>query len=237
MIFILSLLLIHFLHLLPRLPLSSSYLRLVNHPDERAEEDLVGMVSLQALGPPLQGQSRWTRSFLLPREVRRERSALVFLILCRILISFLSPFSFSFSCRIPLFPVYPFSVLIGATVVICRTDKGYLFGGYTTATWDQSNLWKTDASSSIFTLANPNAIPPTKLTVAQPTYATFCYSNRGPSFGYNHDICLFYGSGTGYCESGSYSSNVVGSSQFVSSNGSGTQSFTIQDLEVFAVSQ
>jgi hypothetical protein len=43
-------------------------------------------------------------------------------------------------------------------------SKQYLFGGYTSTSWKNTNetIWDNDPSAFLFTLINPHEIPPTK---------------------------------------------------------------------------
>lgn len=84
----------------------------------------------------------------------------------------------------------------GPTLTIIRTvDKGYLFGGYASASWASSKTYIRNANSSfLFTLINPYEIPPTKYSVSVPVYALFSHKNNCATFGGGHDICICSGS-------------------------------------------
>jgi BTB/POZ domain-containing protein KCTD9 len=95
----------------------------------------------------------------------------------------------------------------GPTLTIIRSHHNYLFGGYSPIPWDSTNTDKkhafgyspirtdTDkkhADSFIFTLTNPNNIPPTKYaydTQKPHTRTIGCYEEYGPLFG--GDITVF----------------------------------------------
>ncbi len=51
----------------------------------------------------------------------------------------------------------------GPTLTVIRTKQGYIFGGYAPDSWESGDmLWKANPNTFIFTLVNPNGIPPTK---------------------------------------------------------------------------
>ncbi len=79
----------------------------------------------------------------------------------------------------------------GPTITLILAN-GYLFGGYTTANWEniKKDLWTTDKSAFLFTLINPYRIPPTKYPVeSSGNCATRSWSGYGPTFG-KFDICI-----------------------------------------------
>jgi archaellum component FlaC len=54
----------------------------------------------------------------------------------------------------------------GPTLTVIQSSEGYLFGGYTAASWDiENNLWMVDTTAFLFTLTNPHNILPTKYTI------------------------------------------------------------------------
>ena len=81
----------------------------------------------------------------------------------------------------------------GPTLTIIQSKEGYLFGGYSPESWENTpkNTYKTNPFTFIFTLTNPHAIPPTKY-VLQPAdqHAIFCSTQTCSAFGGGHDIVL-----------------------------------------------
>ncbi len=61
----------------------------------------------------------------------------------------------------------------GPTVTVVRSNGGYIFGGHLAQSWQASqNLnFITCSAASLFTLANPYGIPPTRLPIATATRA------------------------------------------------------------------
>jgi hypothetical protein len=68
-------------------------------------------------------------------------------------------------------------------------ETEFIFGGFTTAEWDSSNQYKSDANAFLFSLTNGDN-KPVKMKV-DPNfvqYAIRCDPKYGPSFGYGRDI-------------------------------------------------
>ena len=77
----------------------------------------------------------------------------------------------------------------GNTITIIETTKGYIFGGYTELQWDQSNSFKKDKSTFIFSLNNK-----TKYLPRNNNDSIYCGSNYGSVFGCSQaDIALGLG--------------------------------------------
>jgi len=77
----------------------------------------------------------------------------------------------------------------GPTVVVVRSTGGYLFGGYTSQSWDSSNSWKSDAKAFLFTLTNPYSSP-NKFPISNAGNAIYCNATYGPAFGAGHDLVI-----------------------------------------------
>lgn len=75
------------------------------------------------------------------------------------------------------------------TVSLIKAN-GYIFGGFTTQSWNVilGNPYKTDSQAFIFSIFNPFDIP-SKFTIKHPTEAICCYDFLGPSFG-DRDILI-----------------------------------------------
>ena len=69
------------------------------------------------------------------------------------------------------------------TLAVIRTTGGYIFGGYTEVTWDNSNTFKTDPSAFIFSLVNKYARPRLFPIKTGGKHSTRCFSSYGPAFG------------------------------------------------------
>jgi hypothetical protein len=78
-------------------------------------------------------------------------------------------------------------------VTIIKSANGDLFGGYTAVSWTSRGGFAYDNTAFLFTLINPNGIPPTKYSIVNVSYfqyAIFDAPNHGPTFGSAHDICV-----------------------------------------------
>jgi hypothetical protein len=73
------------------------------------------------------------------------------------------------------------------TILKAKQSK-FIFGGYTTASWDSSNKFKSDPNAFIFSLTNKDNLP-LKMKIGYiHDDAIYCYSRWGPTFG--RDICI-----------------------------------------------
>jgi len=66
----------------------------------------------------------------------------------------------------------------GATITFIETTKGYKFGGYTELQWDQSETYKTDQSTFLFSFNHMQ-----KYTARNNKESMRCFPGDGPSFG------------------------------------------------------
>ncbi|MBX9641612.1 MAG: TLD domain-containing protein, partial [Mycobacteriaceae bacterium] len=109
----------------------------------------------------------------------------------------------------------------GPTVTIIKDSSGNVFGGYTSASWNETGDYYSDPSAFLFTLHNPHNLPPTKYPkTTNNTLAIYCASNYGPTFGAGHDI---------YVDNGHTSSCYVRfPHSFADSTGKGSTTFTSQ---------
>ena len=84
-----------------------------------------------------------------------------------------------------------------------RTE--FIFGAFTTATWDSSNHLKSDPNAFLFSLTNKDNKPcKMKIDENLHKYAILCKSSNGVSFGYSnyqdfHNIHIFSFAGSILC--------------------------------------
>ena len=115
----------------------------------------------------------------------------------------------------------------GPTITVIRSSKGFVFGGYTTATWEGNWCVGCD-QTSLFTLRNPQDVPPRRFHLERRGESICTSPSSGPTFGVGHDICT----GT---------SGTIGHAAYTQSYSFGQFRFTeepnfsIADLEVFLV--
>ena len=71
---------------------------------------------------------------------------------------------------------------IPRTLTIIQTTNGYVFGGYTTASWNSTGTFEADPNAYLFSLINKYS-EPIKIKCSQPKTAIYCSPNYGPAFG------------------------------------------------------
>ncbi|KAM7434953.1 hypothetical protein ABFA07_015053 [Porites harrisoni] len=130
----------------------------------------------------------------------------------------------------------------GPTVTIIRVGK-YIFGGYTSVSWDSSNRYQYDSKAFLFSLVNKPGWAPVKLPqtgkYSSSRYSIYCGSSYGPTFGNGFDI---YISSYASTNSNSYSnlgytysppSGYSYSSTFAQTFLAGSYKFTPDEVETF----
>jgi len=124
----------------------------------------------------------------------------------------------------------------GATFVVVKSGQ-YIFGGYNGESWSQGGNYTT-GNSWIYALKNPS----NNVLKLMPSYSyNQCYngSGYGPTFGGGHDmyICSNMRSTSNYSSPSTYTTVASGySGSFSNSTLAGSYNFTVDDLEVLAVS-
>ena len=81
--------------------------------------------------------------------------------------------------------------------MIILNANGFIFGGFTSTSWDSSGQYKSDPNAFLFSLTNKEN-KPCKMNIKpiQHEYAIRCYSELGPSFGLYSDIYVASNSNT-----------------------------------------
>jgi len=81
------------------------------------------------------------------------------------------------------------------SLVIIKSTKGNVFGGYTEQNWSPQHLCKTDPNAFLFSFINQHN---TKLILkcTDPSQAIFTSSEHGPTFGAGHDLRICNNSNT-----------------------------------------
>jgi hypothetical protein len=128
--------------------------------------------------------------------------------------------------------------LKGDNIVVIKSTTGHLFGGYCSTSWDanKGNLFgvgEEAPDSFLFTLTNPNGIPPTKYLPKEGENAIFqggAIRQVGPAFG--KDVWV-----VDNCNK--VADNIEFPSSFLDTTGKGKNTFTgsgkftVSDIEVF----
>jgi hypothetical protein len=78
------------------------------------------------------------------------------------------------------------------TLSICKAhESSYIFGGFTTVSWDSTSQWKSDPSAFLFSLTNKDNKPlKMKIDPNSHQYAIYCHSTIGPIYGFSGDLCI-----------------------------------------------
>lgn len=122
----------------------------------------------------------------------------------------------------------------GATLVVIKSVKGHLFGGYTSVGWQARNGYVTDPHAFIFTLTNPHDVPPTKFDPKPNANHIMDHSSYGPTFGTGHDIFV-----AGQADSANSYTNFPHAYNDTTGKGNvlftGSREFRASEVEVFAV--
>ena len=72
--------------------------------------------------------------------------------------------------------------------IVKAKESEFIFGGFTTVTWESSSLFKSDPNAFLFSLTNRDKRPlKTKIDPNKHQHAIHCNSDDGPTFG-GHDI-------------------------------------------------
>jgi len=125
----------------------------------------------------------------------------------------------------------------GVNIVLCKNDKGNIFGGYASTSWTSNNNWSYANGSFLFTLTNIHGTEPTQFPIFQNSnYALYQHSSYGPTFGGGHDlnICNNYlNNNSSYCGLGNTYSDVLGRGNSIFSGDANSSNIKIKELEVF----
>ena len=76
----------------------------------------------------------------------------------------------------------------GPTILLYKTDNGYINGGYTSFPWSSDNSYHSAPDSFLFTLTNIYNIKPTKFQSKNDQKEVFHYNTYGPTFGGGKDL-------------------------------------------------
>jgi hypothetical protein len=136
------------------------------------------------------------------------------------------------------------------TLTLVRDADRFIFGGYTPVPWESrvhngifgvaNNCYAADetCTSFIFTIKNPHHFPPRKFPLmnTERRFATYCCRSRGPTFGRNKEMeVLFGGPNAGRtCGFGNAYRNDTDRDGRTFLTGKDT--YTIGEIEVFALS-
>ena len=132
----------------------------------------------------------------------------------------------------------------GTTICLFKSEKGNIFGGYTSISWSSPNSgqYKSANDSFVFTLTNIHGTAPTKYPNTNSSYSVFHYSNYGPTFGGGFDIYIsndYLNNNSSYSYIGHSYEDVLkkGCSIFTGDKNNNNHNFKLKELEVFKLSK
>ena len=127
------------------------------------------------------------------------------------------------------------------TLVIVKTVRGYIFGGYTDRTWAGNAIWKLSNKSFLFSLRSHAHLPPTKMKVKSggEGCAIYAFPAFGPVFGGGCDFYIGRGDHNmkyGYtCLNKTYELPSGASEDFLTGKTGWENMFELAETEVFEV--
>lgn len=124
------------------------------------------------------------------------------------------------------------------TITIIQTTDGYVFGGYTQASWTSSYTYCYDKNAYLFSLANP-INQPFVSKVTNPVTAICCHLSLGPTFGYKngkYDIFIGHNSNLGDCNHSDCFTCYQAPDTFCPSL-TLNRNFKVKDIEVFEITK
>ena len=121
----------------------------------------------------------------------------------------------------------------GPTMTIIQAINGYLFGGYTSVSWESNAGYSTDNNDPfLFTLTNPYKIPPTRYEIKLVEYSILNSTNSGPIFG-GGDIFVRNNSQTSVANYCNFPHSYIDTTGHGSKTFTGSRNFTTTDIEVY----
>ena len=132
----------------------------------------------------------------------------------------------------------------GPTICLFKNEKGNIFGGYTSISWESPNKgqWKFVHDSFIFTLTNIYGTVPIKYPNIDSRYSVYHHPNYGPTFGGGCEIYLY----DDFSDNNNISSSNIGHSYldvlgkgcsiFTGDENNDNHNFILKELEVFMLS-
>ena len=129
----------------------------------------------------------------------------------------------------------------GPTVILCKHEKGYLFGGFASYSWTCQGGYKSAPNSFLFTLTNIHGTEPIKFPLKNnsDTYSLYDDSSYGAIFGAGHDLYIrndFINDNT-YCSFPcTYQDNSgKGNSIFTGDLNNNNGNFKVNEIEAFSL--
>ena len=124
----------------------------------------------------------------------------------------------------------------GPTLCLYKNDKGNIFGGYASISWENSGCGKKAPGTFIFTLSNIYDIPPNKFDLKNNQNGVFHYYNQGPVFGSNAFLITnILGKNKTFFPDNFIDNLNKGKSIFTGNEDNNDEYFNIKEIEVFKI--
>ncbi len=122
----------------------------------------------------------------------------------------------------------------GPTLTVIESSEGYLFGGYTAASWNTGrDDWMIDKTAFLFTLINPHNIPPTKYMInSKGEYTILPGFVTGPTFGYI-DIGIYLQKDQNHKSFSCFPVKYIDSTGRGNLTFTGSRYFSTRDIEIY----
>jgi hypothetical protein len=114
--------------------------------------------------------------------------------------------------------------------IVKAHGSSYIFGGFTSITWDRSHQFKSDPNAFLFSLTNKDN-QSFKIRQINASNSIYCHPGYGPTFGGSHDLHICDSSNTtagSYSYLGSFYQHPQGQ-RFLT----GSQYFQLSEIEVY----
>ena len=126
----------------------------------------------------------------------------------------------------------------GPTIVLIKNEKGHIFGGYSSISWESEGGNISDSNAFIFTLTNIYNTQPTKFENIKDGKEVYHKKGNGPIFGrYGTDICTYSNFITNKSNSSFPNSfkDVIGKGKSIFSSNENSNEYFIKEMEVFSL--
>ena len=128
----------------------------------------------------------------------------------------------------------------GPTLILCKNDKGNIFGGYASISWTSNGNFKSTKDSFIFTLVNIYNSEPEIYPNIGSSFSLYHNLAYGPTFGGGFDLCIrndFLNNNSSFSKIGHSYQDILGagSSIFTGVTNNNYINIKLKELEVFQI--
>ena len=126
------------------------------------------------------------------------------------------------------------------TITLIKSDKGYIFGGYTPFPWSGDNSYHSSPSSFLFTLTNIHGTQPTKFESKNDNKEVNHHSSYGPVFGGGCDLGIyndFINRGGWSKFPSTYQDNLGKGKSIFTEDLNNNNKFKLREIEIFKLSK